>query len=132
MDGQATVICDTQTTLGAGGVFLSDPIQYEGGTVGRNQDGYVAVIGFVNSDQNCTVDIYQGTIAEINANVTNVAPAAGVSDGSMNLTTFNFVGAANSPGAPFLALCVSQAVRIRVTNTGGAQAKFNLHAHTVQ
>lgn len=129
--GKVTVVADTQTLLGAGGVFLSDRIMYEGSTPGLNEDGFTALMGFVNSDQNGTIDVYQGTPAQVNA-VAIAVPAAGTGDGNMRLFTLNHVGAVNSPGTPFTVPLVSQSVVIRFTNTGGVQASFNLHGKIVQ
>lgn len=128
--GLTTVTDDVQGPLAGAGVYLGNPIQYEGSQI-RKEEGFVADLGYINSDQNGTLDVYQGTIAQVNA-ITNTSPAAGTGDGQMKLNTFAFVGSATNVGFAFTVPLVGQAIRLRYTNGAVAQATFSLHSKLVQ
>ena len=128
---KVTVVAHTEALLGAGAVFLSDVLDVSGILPRTAHDGYSMLKGFVNSDQNCTVDVYQGTHAQVAAVLPGV-PAAATGDGAMRLDTIGHVGAAASPGTPLSFTIRGASLIARVTNTGGAQATFQFHLEAAE
>ena len=137
MAAKGTVICHTETLLGAGGVFLGDPIQLSlpssaaSNQVGTQFDALSMISGYVNSVEAGTLDIYQGSALEVKAILAG-APAAGTSDGSLRLNTFAHPGGAAAVGTPFAVQRVAPWVRFRYTNAAPPQTTFRLHGEGLE
>lgn len=131
---KVVTLAHTSTALAALGdssVFLSDPLQVGTPTLHAPIDGFTILKGYVNGDQNVTLDVYQSFSAADLATITKTAPAAGANDGLQFLTSIAFAGAANGPGAPITIAVVAPFVIVRATNTSGVlMTKFRLHLET--
>ena len=127
------VVARSQTLLGAAGVFLGDPIQLapDAPTPTAMFDAFSLISGYVNSREAGTLDIYQGSRAEVQG-ITPAAPAAGASDGILRLNTFAHPGGAASVGTPVSVQRVGPWVRVRYTNGGAPQTTFRLHVEALE
>lgn len=130
--GKVVTIARSNTPLAIGappvGVFLSDVMQV--GTVVEKKEipggGFTMLKGFINSDVNGTLEVFQGwNFADINA-ITAAVPVAG--NAALFRQVFNFVsaGVANN-GTPYAIALVAPFVRLRYTNGAVIQATFRLH-----
>lgn len=130
--GKVVTIARSNTPLAIGappvGVFLSDVMQV-GTTVEKKEipgGGFTLLKGFINSDVNGTLEVFQGwSFADINA-ITAAVPVAG--NAALFRQVFNFVsaGVANN-GTPYTVALVAPFVRLRYTNGAVIQATFRLH-----
>lgn len=130
--GKVVTVARTNTPLAIGappvGVYLSDVMQI-GTTVEKKEipgGGFSMLKGFINSNVNGVLEVFQGwSLADISA-ITAAAPVAG--NAALLRQPFNFVsaGVAND-GTPYTIALVAPFVRLRYTNGAVIQATFRLH-----
>ena len=131
MSQKNTVLAHSENALGGGGVFLGDTFQASQVANLAFFEGYSVVKGYVNSPQAGTLDIYQGSLADIQAVLAGV-PAAGVSNGILCLDTFAHPGGAAFSGTVVAILLAGPFLVARFTNGGVAQTAFRLHLEATE